>query len=70
MAEYRLNATPSNVTRTIDGAHIPNHPDNRDWQEYQRWLADGGVPDPYIAPLPSPNYDWGPMFVDVIGRKE
>ena len=27
-----------------DGAWIPNEPDNRDWIEYQQWLAEGNVP--------------------------
>lgn len=27
-----------------DGAWIPADPDNRDWQEYQQWLAEGNVP--------------------------
>jgi hypothetical protein len=51
MADYRLNATPASVTRTVDGACIPNNPSNGDWLTYQAWLADGGVPDPYSAPL-------------------
>jgi hypothetical protein len=50
MADYQLTATDAAVTRTADGATIPNDPDNRDWAEYQQWLADGGVPDPYVKP--------------------
>jgi hypothetical protein len=49
MSEYQLTATES-VIRTADGACIPNDPANRDWQEYQDWLAAGGVPDPYVPP--------------------
>src|SRR5262245_11425690 len=49
MADYQLTATDT-VIRTADGAAIPNDPANRDWQEYQKWLADGGVPDPYVPP--------------------
>ena len=54
MAEYQLTATDSTVIRTIDGANIPNDPANRDWVEYQAWLDDGGVPDPYVPPDPVP----------------
>jgi hypothetical protein len=52
MAEYQLTATDSSVVRTVDHAYIPNDPANRDWVEYQQWLADGGVPDPYKPPPP------------------
>ncbi|MEY9179735.1 hypothetical protein [Bradyrhizobium sp. USDA 313] len=51
MADYQLTATDRIVIRTVDSANIPNDPANRDWQEYERWLADGGVPDPYVPPL-------------------
>jgi hypothetical protein len=53
MSEYQLTATDA-VIRTEDGASIPNDPANRDWAEYQQWLADGGVPDPYKPPPPPP----------------
>ena len=36
----------SGVQRLSDMASIPNAEGNTDWQEYQKWLADGGVPDP------------------------
>jgi hypothetical protein len=49
MAEYQLTATDA-VIRTADGATIPADPANRDWIEYQDWLAAGGVPDPYVKP--------------------
>ena len=54
MADYQLTKTDI-VMRTADGAFIPNDPANRDRAEYDRWLADGGVPDPYVPPdIPPP----------------
>ena len=49
MADYQLTATEI-VIRTEDGACIPNDPANRDRAEYEEWLYDGGVPDPYVPP--------------------
>jgi hypothetical protein len=54
MAEYQLTATDSSVIRTADQAYIPNDPANRDYADYQKWLADGGVPDPYVPPPEMP----------------
>ena len=54
MADYQLTLYDNFVIRTADGACIPNDPANRDWVEYQAWLADGGVPDPYVPPEPIP----------------
>jgi hypothetical protein len=61
MAEYQLTATDT-VIRTADNVSIPHDPDNRDWVEYQQWLADGGVPEPYVPPASvtfDPEYDNG-----------
>jgi hypothetical protein len=55
MAEYQLTAGDI-VIRTADMASIPNDPANRDWIEYQDWLADGGVPDP-VPPIINPALD-------------
>jgi hypothetical protein len=53
MADYQLTATDI-VIRVADQANIPNDPDNRDRAEYEQWLADGGMPDPYVEPEPVP----------------
>ena len=37
---------PNMILRLPDNAWIPNDPENTDWQAYQAWLAEGGVPLP------------------------
>lgn len=54
MAEYQLTDTIT-IIRTEDGACIPPDPANTDYAEYLKWVEDGGVPDPYVAPpVPEP----------------
>ncbi|MDH0100119.1 hypothetical protein N7320_02165 [Stutzerimonas stutzeri] len=45
---YQL--TDNGVIRLSDNASIPNAEGNRDWQEYQVWLADGNSPLPVPPP--------------------
>lgn len=40
------------VFRLPDMAHIPAHPDNADWRQYQEWLAEGNTPLPADPPSP------------------
>ncbi|WP_027611081.1 hypothetical protein [Pseudomonas sp. URIL14HWK12:I6] len=37
---YQL--TTNGVLRLSDSAFVPQDPANRDWLEYQQWLASGG----------------------------
>lgn len=45
----KLNAS---VRRLADGACIPNCADNLDWRAFQKWVADGGVPQAEDVPPP------------------
>jgi hypothetical protein len=54
MAEYRLLAMPNLVQHVVPGELVvtfPLAPGNSDYEKYQAWLADGGVPDPVPAPI-------------------
>lgn len=34
------------VTRLADGLSIPINPENRHYEEYLEWVAEGNTPDP------------------------
>ena len=54
MISYKLTKLPC-VIRTTDGACIPADNGNRDYSEYQEWLAAGNTPQaadiPPLAPV-------------------
>ena len=49
---YKLVKTPEgainplSIKRVADNAFIPFDPDNTDYQEYLKWLAEGNTPEP------------------------
>ena len=50
MIMYKLisqrDGSVGSVKRTLDGAQIPFDPDNTDYQEYLKWVAEGNTPEP------------------------
>jgi hypothetical protein len=41
-----FNNKPCFVIRTSDSTSIPFDPDNTDYQEYLKWVAEGNTPTP------------------------
>jgi hypothetical protein len=41
-----LTGEVSCVRRAEDGAFVPAHDDNTDYQAYLAWVAEGNTPDP------------------------
>ena len=55
MERYTLNKhIKDGVIRDLNGTitAIPHDPRNADWKRYQKWLAKGNTPDPYVEPTP------------------
>ena len=53
MKTYKQLAGFDGVVRGVldnNGTSIPFDPQNSDFQEYQRWLAEGNVPTPADQP--------------------
>ena len=49
MADYKLGTTRNGLTpflRKTDGAVIPHDENNRDYQAYLAWVAEGNTADP------------------------
>jgi len=49
---YKLTKIPfgqtesKTIIRLSDSAHIPINEENRDYQEYLKWVAEGNTPEP------------------------
>ena len=44
---YKLtNFSPDYVIKLDGNVFIPFHVDNKDYQEYLKWLAEGNTPEP------------------------
>lgn len=51
---YRFSSPDGTaIIRLADGALIPAHPGNRDYDEYAVWASAGGLTAPYVPPLPT-----------------
>lgn len=47
---YKLTKDNTTIIRLSDNAYIPFAPGNRDYAEYQEWLAAGNTPQPVDPP--------------------
>lgn len=64
---YKLVANCTAILRD-DGAFIPADPANRDFAEYEAWLAEGNAPDPAdpIPELPPPPPDPAALLARIV----
>lgn len=44
--KYKKVRESTCILRVADGVYFPQDPANTDFQEYQRWLAEGNTPEP------------------------
>lgn len=51
---YKLT-NETTIIRLADNAWIPNDPDNMDYREYLKWLAEGNQPEPADPSPPEPS---------------
>lgn len=70
MAKYRLSQFEDTIIRNLDEASIPTDEINRDYREYQAWIAAGNVPDPYVGPPPTPDAVRAAVFAADTTRTE
>ena len=68
MADYQLTETDIVIYTVPEPVvYIPNDPTNLQRQEYEKWLVEGGVPDPYKPPFVVAPYDMGPSIAERLG---
>jgi hypothetical protein len=43
---YKFNGEVVSINRLSDGSSIPVNLENKDYQEYLKWVAEGNTPEP------------------------